>query len=76
VVLTIRAMDALWEWMRAENGRVTRVAAVCLKHGKPITPSSIHQWKAIPAEYVLAIEELTQISRYVLRPDVYGEKVA
>jgi hypothetical protein len=67
-------MDELWAWMRAENGRVTRVAGVCIKDGKPITPSSVHQWKEIPAEYVLAIEGLTEISRHLLRPDVFGKQ--
>ena len=30
--------------------------------------------KAPPAEHVLKIEELTGVSRYDLRPDVFGEK--
>lgn len=30
--------------------------------------------KAPPAEYVLKIEQLTGVSRYKLRPDVFGEE--
>lgn len=65
-------MEELWIWMRAEHGRVTRVAEVCIQpNGKPITPSAVHQWKAIPPEYATQIEALTGIPCHVLRPDVF-----
>lgn len=41
-----------------------------------IKPPSIHEWRKrgkVPAERVLAVEEATGISRYDLRPDVYGD---
>ena len=34
--------------------------------------STITQWPRVPAERVLAVEAVTGISRYDLRPDVYG----
>lgn len=37
-----------------------------------IERSAVSQWKQIPATRVLEIEELTGISRHVLRPDVFG----
>ena len=36
-----------------------------------ITPSSITQWKQVPAERVLQVERITGISRNELRPDLY-----
>lgn len=37
-----------------------------------IAQPSVSAWSRIPAERVLAVESLTQISRFVLRPDLYG----
>jgi len=40
-----------------------------------IKPPSVHEWKArgrIPAERVLDIEAATGVTRYELRPDIYG----
>lgn len=37
-----------------------------------ISQPSISAWSRIPAERVLAVESLTQIPRFVLRPDLYG----
>ena len=37
-----------------------------------VWPSSACRWKRVPVEYVLKIEKKTGISRYVLRPDIYG----
>lgn len=37
-----------------------------------ITHGAICQWQNVPPERVLAVEQLTGISRHVLRPDVYG----
>lgn len=45
------------------------------------SPSVVLNWRArgqVPAERVLEIEKLTNVSRHLLRPDVFGaaEKVA
>lgn len=36
-----------------------------------ITPQAVHKWRQVPAERVLAIEQLTGVSRHRLRPDIY-----
>jgi TorA maturation chaperone TorD/DNA-binding transcriptional regulator YdaS (Cro superfamily) len=37
-----------------------------------IAQPSVTNWSRIPAERVLAVEALTNVSRFVLRPDIYG----
>jgi TorA maturation chaperone TorD len=37
-----------------------------------IAQPSVSAWSRIPADRVLAIESLTRVHRYVLRPDLYG----
>jgi TorA maturation chaperone TorD/DNA-binding transcriptional regulator YdaS (Cro superfamily) len=37
-----------------------------------IAQPSVSAWSRIPAERVLAVEALTQVNRFVLRPDLYG----
>lgn len=37
-----------------------------------IAQPSVSAWSRIPAERVLAVETLTQVPRFVLRPDLYG----
>lgn len=39
-----------------------------------ITRQAVDQWKArvVPPEHVLAIEQITGVTRYELRPDIYG----
>jgi len=39
-----------------------------------ITHQAIAQWRRVPAERVLEVERLTGISRYRLRPDVFGKR--
>lgn len=38
-----------------------------------ISQPSISNWDRVPAERVIAVEEATNVSRAVLRPDLYGE---
>jgi TorA maturation chaperone TorD len=38
-----------------------------------IAQPSVSAWSRIPAERVLAVEALTRVHRFVLRPDLYGE---
>lgn len=44
-----------------------------LARGLGIAQPSVSAWSRIPAERVLAIETLTQVNRFVLRPDLYGK---
>jgi len=37
-----------------------------------VAQPSVSGWSRIPAERVLAVEALTRVSRFVLRPDLYG----
>src|SRR3954463_8814914 len=37
-----------------------------------IAQPSVSAWSRIPAERVLAVEALTRVHRFVLRPDLYG----
>jgi TorA maturation chaperone TorD len=43
-----------------------------LARGLGIAQPSVSAWSRIPAERVLAVEALTQVKRFVLRPDLYG----
>lgn len=37
-----------------------------------LTPQAISQWKVVPADRVLKVEEITGVSRHDLRPDIFG----
>lgn len=38
-----------------------------------VTRQAIDQWPHVPAKHVLTVEALSGVSRYTLRPDIYGE---
>lgn len=38
-----------------------------------ITRQAVEDWDRVPAKHCLTVERLTGISRYQLRPDIYGE---
>jgi DNA-binding transcriptional regulator YdaS (Cro superfamily) len=38
-----------------------------------ITHQAVIQWPHVPAKHVLEVERLSGVSRYDLRPDIYGE---
>jgi len=62
-------MKKLLKNLRKERGRL-RDLAVALS----VSPATILTWKQVPPKYCLKIEEITGVSRFDLRPDVYGEK--
>lgn len=37
-----------------------------------VSRQAIYQWKRVPAERVLRVERVTGVSRYDLRPDIFG----
>ncbi|KQS76831.1 CI repressor [Rhizobium sp. Leaf384] len=37
-----------------------------------ISPPAVLQWRHVPAGRVLAVEDITGISRHHLRPDIFG----
>jgi len=43
-----------------------------LARGLGIAQPSVSAWSRIPAERVLAVEALTRVDRFALRPDLYG----
>jgi DNA-binding transcriptional regulator YdaS (Cro superfamily) len=43
-----------------------------LARGLGIAQPSVSAWSRIPAKRVLAVEAMTQVDRFVLRPDLYG----
>lgn len=58
--------DALKTAIRRAGG-ATRLGAAL-----GITRQAVEQWVVVPAERVLAVERETGVSRYALRPDIYG----
>ena len=42
------------------------------ERGVAISSQAISKWDKVPAERVLLVEALTGVSRYDLRPDVFG----
>ena len=61
-------MEKLTTWLNEERGRRVKLA----RH-LGIFPGALTQWSQVPANKCLAVEAFTGISRYDLRPDVYGE---
>lgn len=60
-------------------GGPAKLAAALSERGIRITSQAISQWKRVPPDRVIAVEEVTGVSRHVLRPDVFGpapERVA
>lgn len=57
-------------WQKARESKVARPTAIAAKVG--LTPQAVSLWKKVPAEHVRAVEDLTGISRHVLREDVFG----
>ena len=39
-----------------------------------LTPQAVAQWDIVPASRVLGVEKTTGVTRYELRPDIYGER--
>lgn len=61
-----RAID---EAVRREGSRT----AVAKK--LDLTRQALDQWKeGVPAKHVLALEAMSGVSRYEIRPDIYGPK--
>lgn len=59
-------MDKLTEWLKAERGRLSRLAEA-LK----ITPGAITQWDEVPAERMGHISAFTGIPMEELRSDIF-----
>ena len=53
-------------------GGSSEFARALNKAGVKITRQAIEQWHSVPPHHVRAVEKITGISRYKLRPDIYG----
>ena len=62
-------MDKLTEWLKAERGRLSRLA-----ESMDITPGAISQWDKVPAERIGDVSRVTGIPVDVLRPDIFRAK--
>lgn len=60
-------MDKLISWFDEKRGR-----RLALAEALGLAPATITGWKNVPAEHARAIEACTGISRYELRPDIFG----
>lgn len=45
---------------------------VMLGHLLGLSRGAVSQWDRVPPQHVLRIEQLTGVSRYTLRPDIFG----
>ncbi|WP_369823668.1 Cro/CI family transcriptional regulator [Acetobacter sp. DsW_063] len=52
--------------------RATRGASAKIARAMNITRSAVSQWDKIPAEAVVVIEQITNIPRSKLRPDLFS----
>ena len=39
-----------------------------------LTAQAVSQWDTVPADRCLEVERVTGVSRYELRPDIYGDE--
>ena len=63
----ITAPEDVMRWVRFHHFGAP-IAAAC-----GIDRRAVHQWILVPANRVLTVERVTGISRYKMRPDVYGK---
>lgn len=64
-------MEHLIRYFKANRGKQRELAAF-LK----LYPSTLSQWKAVPAEHVRKVAEFTGIEPALLRPDLYAGMAA
>lgn len=60
------------ERAKSAAGGPSALARALTESGAVISSQAISKWDRVPAERVLEVERLTGVSRYELRPDVYG----
>ncbi len=62
-----RSMERAVEEAVRREGSLRRVA-----ERLGVTRQAMQQWVAVPVKRVLALEAISGVSRYDLRPDIYG----
>lgn len=60
------AVEATQEAIKAAGGPTN------LGRELGISRQAVEQWRLVPPERVLDVERITGVSRYRLRPDIYG----
>lgn len=71
------AHDALIAALKKAGGQAALARLIAVS--QPSVWHWVHKSRRVPAEYVLAVEEKTGVSRHDLRPDLYprdGEQAA
>jgi DNA-binding transcriptional regulator YdaS (Cro superfamily) len=58
--------DPVLDMVRNVRGTAPRIAAAC-----GVIRSAVWNWKRVPAQHVLTVEELLEIPRHRIRPDIY-----
>lgn len=60
--------------MNKHTARAIELAGGTIALGKAlgISRQAVEQWTRVPPERVLEVERITGVSRYDLRPDIYG----
>lgn len=73
-LLRLRRTLAIVAHMNKITLKAVEAAGGTIALGKAlgITRQAVEQWHTVPPERVLDVERLSGISRYDLRPDIYG----
>lgn len=58
--------------IEAAGGSLPKLTDLLVRNGIEITTSAVAQWSRVPGSRCLAVESLTGVSRYKLRPDIFG----
>ncbi len=66
-----RPMERAVEEAVRREGSLRRVA-----ERLGVTRQAMQQWTSVPVKRVLALEAMSGVSRYDLRPDIYGPEPA
>lgn len=61
--------DSAIEQAAAAAGGITRLSTAL-----GLSRTAVSGWRRVPAERVLAVERISGVSRYVLRPDLYPDR--
>lgn len=65
-------MEQACERAKTLAGGPVALARALQERGIEISSQAVSQWKTVPPEKVLKVEEITGVSRHELRPDVFG----
>lgn len=64
----MRSMDKLTNWIKAERGRLKKLADAC-----GISHSAVWQWDRVPGERLVTVSRVTGIPMNELRPDMFED---